>query len=112
MPEPTAIPARDGSLAQRPAPAPPVVVGAGRQLPLLAFVTTRTALTGQLGLTPAALQQALPNHRLVVLPSPVTSPAALDTVMLAVRAELQRPPQPQGVVLIGGYDTLLAQRVL
>lgn len=85
----------------------PFDLAGGRPLPPLLFVTTPAALE-QFGVSEDELRAALPSpHRLRVIAS---STSAADAAR-AVWRNLPPRPAPEGVVLLGNYDTLRAQLV-
>lgn len=88
-----------------------LVVGGGRKLPRLLFVTSAEALASNLGEVEArlVLDAIRASHALYdELPSGQTEPShALELV----RAQLQEHPDFVGVVLVGGYSVVPAQRL-
>lgn len=87
-------------------------LGAGRQLPRLLFVTSRTALGRRIGTVAArtvlaGVQDA--GHAVHdTLPAGLAPPAR---AIEAVRRSLDREPAVEGVAILGGYDVVPAQRI-
>lgn len=85
----------------------PFELAGGRSLPPLLFVSTPEALA-QFNVSEASLRAALPApHHLLLIPKLERAAAAADAVRNGVPAGWT----PEGVVLLGNYDTLRAQLV-
>ena len=82
-------------------------VGGGRPLAPLLFVTSREALACNIGANEAdeVLRAITQSGHALYDQIPVNAGSAL-TVAPNVRAELQRNPNAQGVVILGGYDVV------
>jgi beta-lactamase superfamily II metal-dependent hydrolase len=100
-----AVPSRSGDL-------PAIQIASGRQLPPLLFVTSKDALSKNIGV--AECEYLLKAFRRQgkriydALPEGIKKP--IDAFAL-VRQELQKFPSAQGIVILGGYDVVPSQIV-
>ncbi|MCI0611851.1 MBL fold metallo-hydrolase [bacterium] len=91
---------------------PTVQIASGRQLPSLLFITSKAALSKNIGV--AECEYLLKTFRQQgkriydALPEGITKP--IDAFAL-VRQELQKLPAAEGVVILGGYDVVPSQIV-
>jgi hypothetical protein len=88
-----------------------LMIGGGRQLPDLLFVTNAPALRTNMGAQEAdLLLEAIPaqGHRLL---DDVPCAAGSGDAAAAVRARLREAPEIEGVVIVGGYDVVPSERL-
>lgn len=98
--------------APRPAALPPLHVAHGRELPPLLFVTSRQVLEANIGESECAhLLQALRARNLLLYDELPANATESSQVAPIVRDLLRRHPAVEGVVIIGGYDVVPAQRL-
>lgn len=91
--------------------APDLTLASGRHLPLLLFVTSSELLAAGIGTaeTEAVMAAIRAAHQpLYDLPAQATDPAQATA---AVRTQLGKRPDLQGVVVVGGYDVVPSQRL-
>lgn len=92
----------------KPSDAPPVRFAAGRRLPPLLFVTCQAGLERNLGTADAGrVRQTLQATGMPVVDLPLDS----DVARAAAAVAKQLSPEVAGIVIVGGYDVVPAQRL-